>query len=197
MKLKSLPLFFLAGTVVFLGVFLALSSTTVQAAMSKNVMKLQGSVFGNRSEAVNVTGEVIIYNADRQEVFNFVADLGNDHLWWPGTISSELVEGDGGNGSVWQEYIFFGEGLFPIRATLMGTVPGSHVWFTSDGILPNLTHYHLRDGANGEVIMTLQSQVVLPEGVTKEFMEQYLFLTFQNLLGVLGEEGEVHVPPQQ
>lgn len=168
-----------------------------QATMSKNVMKLQGQVFDNRSEVTHVTGEVIFDDADRQVVYDFVSDLGNDHLWWPGTVSSTLISGDGGNGSVWEEFIFFGTGLFPVRATLMGTVSGEHVWFTSDGILPNLTHYHLRDGANGEVIMTLQSQVQLPEGVTKEFMEQYLFLTFQNLLGVLGETGEVHVPPQQ
>lgn len=192
---KTLPL--LASALVVLGLSLVVAPTPASAVMSKNVMKLQGSIFDTRSEVTQVTGEVVLYDADRQEVFNFVSDLGNDHLWWPGTNSSTLVSGDGGNGSVWQEYIFFGEGLFPIEATLMGTVPGEQVWFTSDGILPNLTHYHLRDGNNGEVIMTLQSQVQLPAGVTKEFMEQYLTYTFYNLLGVLGKAGEVNVPPQQ
>lgn len=195
MHIKGLSSKMMLGALVIISGLL-LTSSSVSATMSKNFMKLQGSVFANRSDVTRVTGEVVIHNADRQEVFNFVSNLGNDHLWWPGTVSSTLISGDGGNGSVWEEYIFFVDGAYPVRATLMGTVPGEQVWFTSDGILPNLTHYHLRNGNNGDVIMTLQSEVQLPEGVTKEFMEQYLTLTFYNLLGVLGKTGEVQVPHQ-
>lgn len=178
--------FFIAGALVTPGL---ISAKAPEA-------KMQEMLKSHDENVLFINGYVDINNATQEEVYKFVSDLSNDHLWYPGTLSSVKVSGNGGPGTVYKEQIYF-NGLQDITATVLATHPNHSFWFTSDGILTNITKYTLLKRPNHKVRFVMTSVVKVPPGVTKEFMEQYLTATFQSLLQNLGKTGEVHVPAKE
>lgn len=173
-------------------VLASLSLAPVALAQSANT---DAEIAANqgRGTSLHITGTLIIHDITVEEVYAFTSDLSNDHLWYPGTFSSVLVEGDGGKGSVYEEEIFFGGAFATIYATVVHLVPNRHFWFTSDTLLTNETRYDYKQRGNN-VEFTLDSFVQVPEGTTDADMELYLTGVFYNLLANLGRTGEIIIP---
>jgi hypothetical protein len=150
-------------------------------------------IFESRENLLHVKGSVLIHDTTKSEVYDFVSNLDNDTQWYPGTLTSELVSGNGGPGSVYHETIVFGGTQANITATVLAAVPNNSFWFTSDGLLTNLTRYRLQRRQGGDVEFTLSSVVQVPEGVTQADMENYLTYAFTLLLGALGKTGEITI----
>lgn len=138
-----------------------------------------------RGSYQHVTGKIIIHDIAVEDVYAYVADLHHDTCWYPGTLTSELVSGDGGKGSVYHEQVgFFGQ-VFDISATVLHLVPNKHVRFTSDGIFINQTRYDMKQLQDGSTEFIIDSFVLVPEGATYDWNLYLQALTYQ-LLGCLG-----------
>jgi hypothetical protein len=142
---------------------------------------------------LHVVGHLTINNTTKEEVFDYLANLENDVHWYPGTLSSTLVSGNGGAGTVYQETVFFFEQEIPVTATVLKVKPHRSFWFTSGGVFTNLTNYRVRKAGHHKVRFTLDSTVEATNGVTQEFFEQYLTLAFQNLLTAMGKTGTIEI----
>lgn len=185
---------------LLLGGFAVVQAAKVQAKghgdrppkVSEVRKKLKNSEVGT----LHVVGTVTIDGITEEELYSFLVNFENDVLWYPGTLSSERVKGDGGVGSVYQEVVYFFEQQIPVKATVLELKPKKSIWFTSDGVFTNLTNYRIKKVGgkkSGKVQMTLDSTVEATNGVTQEFFAQYLGQTLQNLLTALGKTGSIEI----
>jgi hypothetical protein len=151
------------------------------------------SYFSDTSQVVYVEGSVLLDNVDQETVFNYVANLENDPSWYPGTLSSQLVSGDGNTGSQYQEVVAFGPEPVSITATVLGVQPNHRFSFTSDSFLVNVTEYEVRRRPDGKTELVLSSYVQLPPGFSREMLVGYLNLVLNTLPGALGTTGTVSI----
>lgn len=151
----------------------------------------KAQIFANvQGEVVSIDGDVVIQDMSPAEVYGFVHDLNNDPLWYPGVLSSQLISGDGGPGTVYQESFYYNGYIVPIYATILDVTTNEEVWFTSNGVFTNLTRYSFI-AQGDDTKFRIKSMVELPEGIPAAFMQDYMNLTFSNLLNALGAEGEI------
>jgi hypothetical protein len=151
------------------------------------------SQFIDLSQVVFVQGSVVLDDIGPGATFNFITDLENDPLWYPGTLSSELISGNGGPGSTYQEVVAFGPEPITITATVLAVRPNHRFLFTSDSFLANVTQYEVQRRPHHKTKVTISSFVQLPPGFTKEALEEYLTLVLNTLPGALGTTGTVKV----
>ncbi len=151
------------------------------------------SYFTDTSQVVYVQGSVLLDDIDQETVFNYVANLENDPSWYPGTLSSQLVSGDGGAGTTYQEVVAFGPEPITITATVLGVQPNHRFSFTSDSFLVNVTEYEVRQRPDGKTELIVSSYVQLPPGFSREALVGYLNLVLNTLPGALGTTGTVSI----
>lgn len=145
------------------------------------------------TQVVSVQGYVDIEDISKQEVFDYISNLENDTQWYPGTLTSEQICGDGGAKSQYKEVVALTGTPIEITATVMRVIPGTAVWFKSDNVLPNVSNYLVTRRGHDTVRMTLTSSVGLPDGYSEADLETYLELVLNSLLTALGKEGTVVV----
>lgn len=149
--------------------------------------------FSDTSQVVYVQGSVLLDNIDQHTVFSFVSNLENDPSWYPGTLSSQLISGDGGAGSKYQEVVAFGPQPVTITATVLGVQPDHRFSFTSDSFLVNITEYEVRQRPDGKTELIVSSYVQLPAGFSRDALVGYLGYVLNVLPNALGTTGTVTI----
>jgi hypothetical protein len=168
------------------------------AQIQPDIASLNGPDQG-RGDSVHVTGKLIMSGVTVEQLYSFVSDLENDTQWYLGTVSSMLVSGDGGRGSVYQEVVVFDLGAgpvaFDVTATVLHLVPNRHVRFRSNGIFINETQYHMKTLNDGRVEFVVDSFVELPPGAPAAFIVDYLKAVLNQLATVLGVANPTIIVP--
>lgn len=147
----------------------------------------------NPEQLLQVQGWLLIEDTSREEAFEFLSDLENDPLIYPGTLSAVRTSGDGGVGTTYEETIVFGGVESDIVATILEYKQDKWLKFKADNLLQNVSAYRLYPTFSGHTVLKLESYVVVPEGVTQEDMEAYLNLVFGNMLTELDTTGHIWI----
>jgi hypothetical protein len=164
------------------------------AAASDSASDVRVDVNQGRGDYAHVTGKLIIHNITVEEVYDYVVDLENEAEWYPGVISSVLISGDGGRGSVYEQQFFFAGQTFTFNVTINQTVEDKLIILTTDGLLANETRYMFKQLNDGSVEFTVDAFVQTPEGFPPEDIQNFLTFSLFNLLAALGSTGEVIIP---
>lgn len=142
---------------------------------------------------LNVRGSVTLNNTDKDAVFTYLANLENDIHIYPGTLSVQLISGDGGTGSIYQETIYFGGALADVIVTVLDYKDDKWFQFKSTNLLQNVSAYRLTSAGNGVVKVELESFVEVPMGVTQADMEYYMTLVLHNIITGMNTTGQVTI----
>lgn len=143
------------------------------------------------AQVVHVSGYVDVQDISRSELYDYVVNLENDPLWYPGTLSSEQICGGHGASSQYREVVALTGTPLEITATVMRVIPNHSVWFKSDNVLPNVTNYLITTRRDQITRLTLSSSVGVPEGSSQADIEAFLELILNTLLSALGKQGTV------
>lgn len=171
----------------------ALAKGSLENINVPGIRSEEQQIFTDLSKVVYVEGSVVLDNTSRASLYNFVADLENDPLWYVGTLSSERISGNGGPGTKYVETVAFGPTPVQVTATVLYTQPNNRFIFTSDSFLTNLTEYRVKNRPQGKAELTIRSLVQLPEGFTEEQLVGYLELVLNTLPGAMGTTGTVTI----
>lgn len=147
-----------------------------------------------RGDYAHVTGKLIIHNITVEEVYDYVVDIENEAEWYPGVLSSVLISGDGGRGTVYEQQFFFAGQIFTFNVIINQTVDDKLIILTTDGLLANETRYQFKQLGDGSVEFTVDAFVQAPAGFPPEDIQAFLTFSLFNLLGALGTTGEVIIP---
>ncbi len=112
---------------------------------------------------VNTVGTVDIAGVTTHDLANLTGNLLNDYLWWPGIVSTTLLEGTGGTGSVFSQVVNnFGITLnntvyIAVKADDQYTIENSVGFIPAAGIL-------VWDDTESGAKLTLHGLIKVPAG---------------------------------
>lgn len=139
---------------------------------------------------------VRVDDVSKSELFDFVTDLENDKLWFPGILSSDLVETGPNGGPVGNIYnqvaIIDAQGTTAVNdIKVLAEREDRYFIINSDGnIADYYAIYTFRSSANGGGVWTLWSKYEAP-GLTEETFTQFIEGAFYSLLEYYGSTGKV------
>jgi hypothetical protein len=146
--------------------------------------------------AIMSTSIVEVDNMTPEDLFDFVTNIENDLLYYPGIQDVELlVEGD--EDLVGTLYLQSGEFMgFPFVTTINITHGkyGKYVVLRGESAgLSYVAEYHFhKHGQNGAIFQT--TSIVNGYGLSPETQIQYQQFSYNQMLTVLGKTGTVNVP---
>ncbi len=132
-----------------------------------------------------------VNNTTAQELYDFVSDLNNDHFWYPGIISTTLISGNGGSGSLYLQTADLGAGAFDNNIYVKVARDGKRVVLEGTGDFITYTaNYRFKDKNNGKAEFRNFSKVSGP-GLTQDALNQYETFSLSNLMNHLGKTGNI------
>jgi hypothetical protein len=129
------------------------------------------------------------------ELYDFAGNLENDHLYYPGVVSTVLVQaGDpvDQTGSVWLQTGDFGGAPFSTYITIEKGKEGKFVRMV--GQSPFLTYEAMNTFKDTKEGAQFETRSMLTTfGLTTEAQELYIQYSFSLMMAVLGKTGEIEI----
>ena len=144
---------------------------------------------------INSSISVRVNGVNRPTLYSFLTDIRNDNLWYPGIISTELVQEGGkhGIGRIYEQSAVAGPITTHTTIEVIDAKTNNYFQIQGDGDIADFTAlYTFKALPGGATEWTMTSTYIAP-GFTEETFTQYIVFALSGLIDYYGNGGEVIV----